>query len=57
MGRLMTRDDQMDMLRLYDAIQVTQDHDRVHVHADLSGEQMDKLVQQFVSFDFSFQRR
>jgi hypothetical protein len=45
MGRLMTRDDQRDMLKLYDAVQVDQDQATVRVHADLPREQADQLVQ------------
>ncbi|MBV9269016.1 MAG: hypothetical protein JO061_22790 [Acidobacteriaceae bacterium] len=44
MARLMTRDNQMDMMRIYDAIKVDQDQQNVLVHADLSPEQADKLL-------------
>jgi hypothetical protein len=47
MARLMTRDDQMDLLKLYDAIQVDQDHQNVRVHADLSPADSDKLLSIF----------
>jgi hypothetical protein len=44
MARLMTKDNDLAMLRLYDAIQVDQDQQSVHVHADLSPELSDKLL-------------
>ncbi len=42
--RLSTKDTETDMLKLYDAIQVDQDGDLVRVHADLSGDVADKLL-------------
>jgi hypothetical protein len=50
MGRLMTRDDQKDMLKMYDAVEVDQDHDVVRVHADLPEDQADRLVQLLEGF-------
>ena len=44
MARLMTKDNDLEMLHLYDAIQVDQDQQTVHVHADLSPELSDKLL-------------
>lgn len=44
LARLTTRDDQLDQLRLYDAIHVDQDHQLVHIRADLSADLMDKLL-------------
>ena len=44
MARLMTKDNDLDMLRLYDAIQVEQDQKTIHVHADLPAELSDKLL-------------
>lgn len=45
LGRLTVRDDQTDLLHIYDAIRVDQDGALVHVHADLSPELSDKLAQ------------
>jgi hypothetical protein len=44
LARLTTRDDESDLLKLYDAIQVSQDQQTIHVKADLSGELTDKLM-------------
>jgi hypothetical protein len=44
LARLTTRDNESDLLKVYDAIQVTQDQRTVHVKADLSGELADKLL-------------
>ena len=44
LARLTTKDDQPDVLRLYDAIQVNQDQQTVHIRADLSGDLTDKLI-------------
>jgi hypothetical protein len=44
LARLTTRDDESDLLKVYDAIQVTQDQQTVHIKADLSGELTDKLL-------------
>lgn len=44
MGRLMTRDDQLPLLKLYDAIQVDQDRSLVHVHADLDANEADAAI-------------
>jgi hypothetical protein len=45
LARLMTRDDQKQMLQIYDAIHVHQDHASVHLHADFTAEQADQLMQ------------
>jgi hypothetical protein len=42
--RLSTKDNETEMLKLYDAIQVEQDQNLVRVHADLSGDTADKLL-------------
>ena len=42
--RLSTQENEIDMLKLYDAIQVDQDQNLVRVHADLSGDVADKLL-------------
>ena len=42
--RLSTKENETDMLKLYDAIQVDQDENLVRVHADLSGDVADKLL-------------
>ncbi|MDQ2776166.1 MAG: hypothetical protein M3Y57_14800 [Acidobacteriota bacterium] len=44
MARLMTKDNDLSMLHLYDAVQVVQDGESVHVHADLSPELSDQLL-------------
>jgi hypothetical protein len=44
MGRLMTRDDQMGMLKLYDAVRVDQDQSIVRVHADLDAQEADAAI-------------
>jgi len=44
LARLTTRDDESGLLKLYDAIQVTQDQQTIHVKADLSGELTDRLL-------------
>jgi hypothetical protein len=49
-GRLSTKDDQQDLLRAYDAIQVTKDNQIVRVRADLPGDLADKLIATVTSF-------
>jgi hypothetical protein len=44
LARLSTKDNETDLLKLYDAIQVDQDGNLVRVHADLSGDAADKLL-------------
>lgn len=44
MARLMTRDDQMARLKLYDAVQVDQDHSVIHVKADLNANEADSAI-------------
>lgn len=46
LARLSTRDDQRQLLQLYDAIRVDQDNASVHVQADLSADVADKLIEQ-----------
>ena len=43
LARLSTKDDESDLLRLYDTINVTRDQQTVHVRADIPGELADKL--------------
>ncbi len=43
-ARLSARDDQLPLLKLYDAIQVSNDREEVHVRADLSSAAADQLV-------------
>ena len=43
LARLTTNDNALDMLRLYDSIQVSKDNQRVHVGADLSADLTDKV--------------
>jgi hypothetical protein len=45
LGRLTTKDDQQDLLRMYDAIRVDRHNDIVHLHADFSSDLADKLLQ------------
>ena len=45
LGRLTTKDDQQDLLQMYEAIRVDRDNDTVHLHADLSGDLADRLLQ------------
>ena len=47
LGRLATKDDQHELLQMYDAINVDQDKAVVHVHADYSGELATELLEQF----------
>jgi hypothetical protein len=44
LARLTTRDNELDMLRLWDSIQVTQDQQTIRVNADLSASLSDKLL-------------
>lgn len=51
LARLTTRDNESDLLKVYDAIQVTQDQHTVHVTADLSGDLTDKLLAHLPSIE------
>ena len=51
MARLMTRDNEMDLLKLYDAIRVDQNGQNVRVHADLSSAEADKLLSMVPGID------
>lgn len=44
LARLTTRDNELDMLRLWDSIQVSQDQQTIRVNADLSASLTDKLL-------------
>lgn len=44
LARLTTRDNELDMLRLWDSIQVTQDQQTIRVNADFSASLTDKLL-------------
>jgi hypothetical protein len=44
LARLTTRDDELEMLRLYDSIQVSRDQQTIRVKADLSADLTDKLL-------------
>ncbi len=44
LARLTTKDDEPDLLRLYDAIHVDQDQQTIHIRADLPGQLTDKLL-------------
>lgn len=45
-GRLSTKDNELELLKLYDSIQVTQEQRFVHVRADLKADLADKLIAQ-----------
>lgn len=47
LARLTTKDDQLNLLQLYDGINVEQDKDVVRLRADYSGEVTDKLLAEF----------
>ncbi len=47
LGRLSTKDNELEMLRLYDAIHVKQDGATVYLEADLSAKEADQLVSLF----------
>ncbi len=44
LGRLSTKDNQLELLRLYDAIHVRQDKQTVYIEADLSSAEADQLL-------------
>ncbi|MBV9083866.1 MAG: hypothetical protein JOZ62_14400 [Acidobacteriaceae bacterium] len=44
LARLTTKDDQLQMLRLYDAIHIDQDKQTIHINADLPPELADNLL-------------
>lgn len=46
LARLTTKDDELDLLRVYDAIQVTQDGQTVRVRAELPAGLADRLIKQ-----------
>ena len=43
-GRLSTKDNETDLLKIYDAVQVDQDGTAVRVHADVPADLTDKLI-------------
>ena len=47
LARLATRDNQLDLLRLYDPIHVDQEQSVVRIHADVAGDLVAKLIQAF----------
>lgn len=49
-GRLSTKDDQQDLLRAYDAMQVNKHNQIVQVRADLPADLADKLIAELTSF-------
>lgn len=55
-ARLTTKDDQQQLLQLYDAVNVDQENAVVHVHADYSGELTDKLLQELPQTKFGRER-
>lgn len=48
-GRLSTKDNEQDLLRAYDAIQVDKSNQTVDIRADLSGDLADKLIASLLS--------
>jgi|GEM_PF-1231105 len=44
LARLATNDNELDLLRLYDSIQVDQEQQVIHVRADLAGDLSDRLL-------------
>ena len=44
LARLTTKDNELDLLRLWDAFQVSQDGSLVHVNADIAGDLADKML-------------
>jgi hypothetical protein len=44
-GRLSTKENETDLLSLYDTVKVEQNSNSVHVHADLPGRLADRLIQ------------
>ena len=47
LARLATKDNQLDLLRLYDAVQVDQQQSSVRIHADISGDLFGKLLEAY----------
>ncbi|MBV9405815.1 MAG: hypothetical protein JO211_10755, partial [Acidobacteriaceae bacterium] len=45
LARLTTKDNEQNLLKLYDSIDVTQDQQTVHVRADLSSDLTDELLE------------
>ncbi len=44
LARLTTKDNELELLRLWDAFQITQDGSLVHVNADIAGDLADKML-------------
>jgi hypothetical protein len=51
LARLTTKDNQLELLKLYDAIQVSYEQQTVHVRADLSAQLADQLLGLMSGFD------
>ena len=47
-GRLSTRDNEASLLKMYDAVQIERKENTVRVNAQLTGEQVEELVNRFV---------
>jgi hypothetical protein len=47
-ARLSTKDNETSLLKVYDAVQIQRQENAVHVHAELTGEQVDELVRHFI---------
>ncbi len=56
-GRLTTKSDQPDLLRIYDAIEVDQDQQIVRIRADFPADLADRLVRYLTKEDSSLRRR
>jgi hypothetical protein len=51
LARLTTKDNQLELLKLYDAIHVSYEQQTVHVRADLSAQLADQLLGLMSGFD------
>jgi hypothetical protein len=47
LARLTTKDNQLDLLRLYDSVHVEQQQSAVRIHADIAGDLIGKLLEAF----------
>jgi hypothetical protein len=47
LARLTTKDNELDLLRLYDSVHVDQQQSTVRIHADIAGDLLAKLIQAF----------
>jgi hypothetical protein len=49
LARLTTKDDQLDLLRMWDAISISKDSDSIRIQADLPADLADKLLKQLTN--------